>query len=308
MNGPTTARPAPVMTASGLIVRIGMNPADLVAQRFGPDGATAVTVWRAHPGAAVLSVASFGEVVVTTTSDRRMVAYDSRGVRQWEKSFDDLAPTAPVRAGPDQMILVDLAGAVRSIMITTGDMVWERDFRVDVNRGPAVGEDVVVILDRGGTATALELSSGADRWTADLEGSDAIVLGNTVVTLQDQTVIGLDAADGQRRWRRPVLGTYTAMASVGDAFAVTTKQETLIVGASGEIRARRAAGFGLTRTANRLVIWGQTSAEIVDASGAAVGRWEIPALTNVTDARPGLAHPGGVLLFDSEWPFQRWSP
>lgn len=308
MNGSSATTPSPVRTASGLIVRPGSSPADLIAFRIDPDGPVAVPVWRGHPGGAILSLSGFGDVVVVTTSDRRMVAYDSRGVRRWRKSFDDLAPTAPVRSASDQIVAVDLAGTVRSMMIDTGRVVWERNLRVDVNRGPAVGEDAVVIMDRGGTTRALELGTGADRWTVDVEAKDAVISGDTVIALQDQTVIGLSAVDGQRRWAKPILGTYTQMIAVGDAVAVATKQQTLIVGRSGRVRARRIEGFGLTSTAGRLIIWGQSSAQLVDASGADLGQWEIPALTNVTDARPALAHPSGLLLFDSLWPFRRWSP
>ena len=96
MVGSPSAVAAPVRTESGLVIRATLGPGDLVATT--PKTLTEWTsIWRAHPGGTVLSLSAFGNVIIATTSNRQMVAYSDVGVRLWQLSLDDLAPTPPVR-------------------------------------------------------------------------------------------------------------------------------------------------------------------------------------------------------------------
>jgi outer membrane protein assembly factor BamB len=282
-------------------------PTDLLAFTPVRNPASWRLAWRAHPGGSILTLAGFGDVLVVTTSERRIVGYTATGIRLWQLSLEDLAPTPVVRASDRELVFVDLSGVVRKLEIRTGRVIWRRDLRTDVNVAPAVGSGVAVIMDRGGTTTGVDLGSGSTRWEADLLGVAAAVVGETAVVLQDQTAVGLAINGGRRRWRRPFAGTYTAVGSVGDATVLATKSETVVVGPRGDVRARLEAGYGLTGTNDGLVIWGQRTALLVDATGTVRSQWGIPPLTNITDARPGVALPDGVLLFGAGWPFSAWS-
>lgn len=82
MHG-TPGNTPPVVTNSGVLVRTTVAGQDLVGFGTGAERDVALR-WRAHPGGMVLEVAGFGDVLVATTSTRRVVAYDDRGVRLWE--------------------------------------------------------------------------------------------------------------------------------------------------------------------------------------------------------------------------------
>ena len=80
----------PVRTQSGLVVRPLMTPTDLVGtRRLGPNWAS---VWRAHPGGTLVTLASFGNVIVVTTSERRLVAYTDTGARLWSRELGEVGP------------------------------------------------------------------------------------------------------------------------------------------------------------------------------------------------------------------------
>ena len=165
-QGPMVGSPStvtPVQTESGLVVRATVGRGDLVATT--PKTPTEWTsIWRAHPGGTVLSLSAFGNVIIATTSNRQMVAYSDVGVRLWQLSLDDLAPTSPVRISDRDAVLVDLAGAIRRFDLSTGTVLWQHDIGSDANVTPAVGAGLVVIMDRAGRTTALEESTGQDRW------------------------------------------------------------------------------------------------------------------------------------------------
>ena len=114
MVGSPSAVTPPVRTESGLVIRATLGRGDLVATT--PKTLTEWTsIWRAHPGGTVLSLSAFGNVIIATTSNRQMVAYSDVGVRLWQLSLDDLAPTPPVRISVDEAVLVDLGGEMRGI-------------------------------------------------------------------------------------------------------------------------------------------------------------------------------------------------
>ncbi|HTF41388.1 MAG TPA: PQQ-binding-like beta-propeller repeat protein, partial [Propionibacteriaceae bacterium] len=169
MVGSPSPAITPVRTESGLIIRPTIGSADLVATT--PKTLTEWTsIWRAHPGGTVLSLSAFGNVIIATTSNRQMVAYSDVGVRLWQLALDDLAPTSPVRTSEHEAVLVDLGGEVRKFDLVTGVVLWQRGVGSDVNVSPAVGAGVVVVMDRGGTTTAFEVSTGRPRWSLEMQG------------------------------------------------------------------------------------------------------------------------------------------
>lgn len=64
-------------------------------------GATTTRDWigstRMHPGGQIHTVAAFGDVVVASTTQRRLVTYSASGLRLWLLNLADLVRDQPVR-------------------------------------------------------------------------------------------------------------------------------------------------------------------------------------------------------------------
>jgi outer membrane protein assembly factor BamB len=305
-EGPMLGSPSavtPVRTESGLVIRATAGQGDLVATT--PKTPTAWTsIWRAHPGGTVMTLSAFGNVIITTTSNREMVAYSDVGVRLWQLPLDDLAPTAPARINDHDAVLVDLSGEIRRFDLATGTVLWQRKIASDVNVAPVVGSGVVVIMDRGGTTTAFDESTGERRWSRELQGSAASMIGETVVVIQDQTAHAFATDSGRHRWVRPIYGTLTDMESFADQVVVATKSESAILSGSGAIVKRLGPVLKLTPSQDHLVAWGPTEASVLSKDGTVLARWELPALTLSEQERPALAIEQGALLFSNDWTFQ----
>jgi PQQ-like domain len=305
MVGSPSPAVTPVRTESGLVIRPTIGSADLVATT--PKTLTEWTsIWRAHPGGAVLSLSAFGNVIIATTSKRQMVAYSDVGVRLWQLTLDDLAPTWPVRISESHAALVDLGGEMRKFDLGTGAVLWQQNVGSDVNIPPAAGAGVVVVMDRGGTTTAFEEATGKRRWSLEMQGNAAAVIGETVVVIQDQTAHALSTVSGRHRWVRPMVGTLTDMVSFTGQFVVATKSQSIMVNGDGAVTQRLGSVLTLTPTQDHLVAWGPTEALVIARDGKIITRWKLPALTLALQDRPALATSQSVLLFSTDWTFQVW--
>jgi outer membrane protein assembly factor BamB len=305
MMGSSSPAVTPVRTESGLIIRPTTGSADLVATT--PKTLTEWTsIWRAHPGGTVLSLSAFGNVIIVTTSNRQVVAYSDVGVRLWQLALDDLAPTSPVRISEHEAVLVDLGGEVRKFDLVTGVVLWQRGVGSDVNVSPAVGAGVVVVMDRRGTTTAFEVSSGKPRWSLEMHGNAAVIIGETVVVIQDQTAHALSTVTGVHRWVRPIFGTLTDMVNFASQFVVATKSQSVILSGDGAVTQRLGPVLTLTATQDHLVAWGPNEALVIARDGKIIPRWSLPALTLALQDRPALATSQSVLLFSNDWTFQVW--
>jgi outer membrane protein assembly factor BamB len=305
-QGPMVGSPSavtPVRTESGLVIRATTGLGDLVATT--PKTLTEWTsIWRTHPGGTVLSLSAFGDVIIATTSNRQLVAYSDVGVRLWQLSFDDLAPTPPVRISDRDAVLVDLGGEIRRFDLSTGTVLWQHDVGSDVNVSPAAGAGLVVITDRGGTTTAFEQGNGQQRWDQEMQGSAVTVIGDSVIAIQDQTAHALWTTTGIHRWVRPIFGTLTDLASFAGQVAIATKSESVILSGGGVISQRLGSVLTLTSTQDHLVAWGPTEAQVIARDGVIISRWDLPALTLSQQDRPAVATSQGVLLFGNDWTFQ----
>jgi outer membrane protein assembly factor BamB len=305
-QGPMVGSPSalpPARTESGLVIQATTGPGDLVATT--PKTPTEWTsIWRAHPGGAVMSLSAFGNVIIATTSNRQMVAYSDVGVRLWQLSLDDLAPTTPVRISDSDAVLADLGGEIRRFDLSTGTVLWQHNVGSDVNVSPAVGAGLVVIMDRGGTTTALEESTGQDRWHLQMQGAAATVIGDSVIVIQDQTTHALWTTTGRHRWVRPMFGTLTDMASFAGQIVVATKSQSVILSGVGVVTQRLGPVLTVTPTQDHLVVWGQTEARVIARDEAIISRWDLPALTLSQQDRLAVPMPQGVLLFSNDWTFQ----
>jgi outer membrane protein assembly factor BamB len=305
-QGPMVGSPSavtPVRTESGLVIRATIGLGDLVATT--PKTLTEWTsIWRTHPGGTVLSLSGFGNVIIATTSNRQLVAYSDVGVRLWQLSLDDLAPTSPVRISDSDAVVVDLGGEVRRFDLSTGTVLWQHDVGSDVNVSPATGAGLVVIMDRGGTITAFEQGTGRQRWDQEMQGSAATVIGDSVIAIQDQTAHALWTTTGIHRWVRPIFGTLTDLTSFAGQVAVATKSESVMLSGGGVVTQRLGPVLTLTSTQDHLVAWGPTEARVITRDGMIISRWDLPALTLSQQDRPVVATSQGALLFGNDWTFQ----
>lgn len=296
----------PVRTESGLVVRAADSVNDLVA--LTPKTPTAwVSAWRSHVPGTILTLRAFGNVILVTTSERRVVAYSDLGIRLWERPLDELAPTPPIRVSDREVVVVDLAGVAQRLEIDTGRQVWRHRLGVDVNVVPAAGAGIVVVMDRGGTVTALDEDTGDRRWTTELLGRAAGFVGDTLVVLQDQTAHGLDPATGDRRWLRPYVGGPTELQPFGDRLALVTEAATVLLDDNGRVTARLPGYLRVTMAGDRMVGWGVRDAEVVDRAGTVAHRFRLPDLTLAVQDRFVLGTPQGVLLFNIDWTFTAWT-
>jgi outer membrane protein assembly factor BamB len=300
----------PVVTSSGLVVRALASSNDLVA--FTPKTQQAwVSIWRAHPGGSLITISVLGNVVVATTSNRQTVAYDATGARLWTLQLDELATAGPVRVDEDRMALVDIGGTARVLVIATGAVVWQHSVGADVAVAPVAAGNAVVIMDQGGSTTALEADSGEQRWQVDVEGKAAAASGDVVVVIEDQTAEALSLADGRHRWLRPYDDTFLTMTDFDGRTVVSAKGSTQIIESGGRTvsihQAFQQAFSKLTVADHYLIGWGTAEAVVLDTQLRTVARWPIPVVPLTGSPRGPVAYRHGVLLFNDSWQFEEWS-
>jgi outer membrane protein assembly factor BamB len=297
---------APVRTTSGVVVRALDAQRDLVGTRPA-DASSWRSIWRAHPGGDVLTLAVLGDVVVVTTSQRAVVAYSDQGVPLWRVVLDELVPAAAVPLTEQSLVLVGLDGVVRTFDVADGSPGWTAALDADVTLAPAVGAGLVVVADRGGTTTALDAATGAERWSVPLIGTAVVVAEPGVVVLQDQSVHALDPANGRHRWLRPFRGSFQALVPAGDGVLVATSSGSVQLDRAGQVAARLDGFLAVTVTEDHLVGWGSAEASLLDSGGAVLARWPLPADATLFGERPAVALPDGVLLATGTWTLHGWS-
>lgn len=308
MYGTAQTVVTPVLTASGLVVRALHPPDDLVATT--PKTGDAWTpVWSVHPGGTILSLASFGSVVLVTTSERRLVAYSDAGLRLWETALPEIGPTAPVRVSAADAVLVDLSGRVLRIGLADGTVRWERSVSSDVNREPAVGAGLVFVADRAGTVTALDADTGASRWDRPFAATAVAVAGDRVLVVEDQNLTALDPGTGTTRFLTHFDGRLTALTGFAGRPLLSSKEETLLLEADGRVGTRLPGYLSVDATETHLVGWTADRLDVLAADGHQVATWPTRSTSLVSSERPGLATPQGVYLFGytQGWTFDAWT-
>ena len=308
MNGVAETAVRPVLAASGLVVRAMGSPHDLVATTpKTPDAWT--PAWRAHPGGTVLGLAAFGDVVLATTSERRLVAYSDAGARLWAMDLPEIAGTVPVAVSGSDAVLVDLSGRVVRFAVADGAVRWEREVGSDVNRVPAVGAGLVVVTDRGGTVTALDADTGVRRWDRSMASTGVAVVGGQVLVVVDQNLTALEPGAGRSVWTTHFDGRLTALTGFGAHAVVASKEATVLVDGRGATVVRLPGYLGVDVTSAHLAGWGADRLDVVGTDGRVVASWPTSATSLVSSERPGLPAPQGVYLFgySKGWTFESWT-
>ncbi len=297
-----TLADSPRRTASGLVVAANQSGDDVVALR--PDAGALVREWIAHPGGEVITLQTVGDVVIVTTSQRRVLAYSDTGRRLWELDAPELI-LAPPTAGLDgTVVLVGLDGTLLTVDVATGDVVWKRSLNADVNVSAAVDGERIVAVDRAGAVTAFGRESGDTVWRVDTGQTPARLIagaGTAVVVGDDGFIRAFDADTGEGVWELRYTGNVRAAVVIGERAIVATDESTRAVDlASGTVVWSRGGSQDVVTDGVRAVVFGDSTAHLVDASGDTEKEWTVPSLSLAIYRYAVAGHDGFWVFLSNE--------
>lgn len=145
--------------------------------------------------------------------------------------------------------------ATVSATSTSGQTLWSADLTPDTDNsddasggGLAIAGNTLFVTSGFGTLTALDVSSGAVKWTQSLNapasGAPAVRDGLVYVTTKDNMAWAVKAADGKVEWQQT--GTPSQDGILGVSSPAVTNRVAVLPFASGEVVA--ALRKGGTRT------------------------------------------------------------
>lgn len=131
------------------------------------------------------------------------LGYDSRGGTElWRRSLDAPIAGTPVLAC-DGVVVATITGTV-ALSADDGGILWEQSLG---GSGPPVADDETIYLP-GGVTSALDVASGAKRWTTEFDDVSVrtccLADGTLVVAGKTEAggmLVGLDPGTGEKRWR-----------------------------------------------------------------------------------------------------------
>jgi outer membrane protein assembly factor BamB len=215
MSKTTTLAPVGTSLLSPLYVsRPGVLPDGTVvaALRTGNDvvainpaattGTLDHTTWRAHPGGALLTCVTIGQITVATTSERRIVAYGPTGVVLWIASSPDSVDQPAIAFG-GQLVVTSVDGTVMALNPSTGHETWRAKTPSELALQPVASGDTMVVIDENGTTVAFG-SDGHERWRSTEFPASVFAISAGVVIVNERgapTLRGYDVASGNKLWR-----------------------------------------------------------------------------------------------------------
>jgi outer membrane protein assembly factor BamB/subtilisin family serine protease len=211
--------------------RTGLSLEGLAGETLRPD-------WTAEAGGEVLfsaPVIGAGRVFVNT-DDGRLVAFDlDDGTRRWEFTGSVGMRGAPAVAGGLVYTGGGVDGGIHAVDAATGAPVWSvpTPGRRTIYTAPVVVDGIVYAntgftTDQSDTVYALDAQTGAELWSVDI-GPRAFfgvaVAGGIVAAASAgaRTLVGLDAATGERRWSlEREVDEFVAAPSIADGTVYVT--------------------------------------------------------------------------------------
>ena len=320
-------RPADVLTYRGDAARSGMMPGP------GPS-ADPVVRWTFEPGAPIVSqVAVAAGVVYLVTGVGTLHALDlTSGTELWHAESG-----APSRAGPSiagDLVFVANVDGIVAFDVRGGNQVWSTTATGALHGTPAIVGELIVTASAEGVVSGVVARSGTIAWQEVLDSPTAAsvaadaAIGLAIVGTLDGTVVAVETADGQERWRYRTgdaarIGTptvvdgrvYAATLDGGDvgsrhihALDAATGQPLWILDSPGDKLA-----FAPAVADGRAIISGEDgSVTAVDpATGDLFWRYDAPGVIEtvaaVSDGIVYVASNGGVALgLDAETGTERW--
>lgn len=197
---------APVIAANGVIAFPQADARDLSGLlTLGPGRLW--SHWWVRPGGDVVTVTSIGSLVLVTTSERTLVAYEAGGDFRWSAELDDVAVVAPVAVGGTKVAVGTVSGEVAVFDTATGNRLWRDQLDHGVHGALASDGSVLVAADTGPTLTAWDGDSGRQRWQVEAGSvfTTGLLVGpGEVVLATNGALTAYDLASGNRRWEEPV--------------------------------------------------------------------------------------------------------
>ncbi len=130
------------------------------------------------------------------------------------------------------LYMVSKSGTVLAVDATTGKTIWSREVTGYVTRASPAVVDGVVYVGAGFSFTALDASTGEERWSLPVQyighTSPTISSGLVVVSSQERWIYGIDAEGGTVHWRLPTEGIVFGAVAMTDDAAVYATDEGII--------------------------------------------------------------------------------
>lgn len=120
-----------------------------------------------------------GHVFACFDDETRAIAVDSRKAR-WSLAGQ------PVALAKDVLIVLPDSDTLAGVAVKTGKVLWSRDFQSDLGTRPAVDDGKAYVRDEEGVLHAIDLGTGAVRWTFDWPGAGRgrdVALGGSALLL-----------------------------------------------------------------------------------------------------------------------------
>lgn len=312
VNGQFAA--VPVATPDGRLVTANERGDDVQVWRL--DGASAVLDWLGHPGGAIITVGSVGDLVVATTAQRRVVAYDTIGRRLWSWAADELVLAAPrplviSPSEPPAVLVAARSGTITALDAVTGEPRWSTSIAADTRAPLAIADGLVLVADERERLTALDASTGAVLWQQEVGLVDEVVAAAgesaVVVMLDTAQVVGLELADGDERWRVSMPGLARGLAVSDAAVIALTDERALAVRLiDGLERWRAAGGSALVGEGEAVAIVRGDTVQLRSAADGAVLAERPVEISSVSASQAALAVGDAIVLFDTDGLLQRW--
>lgn len=237
--------------------------------------------WWARPSGQILSLVSFGNLVVATTSERELVAYDPMGRWQWSVRLDDVALGAPVRVGTD-LVVATLGGTVGRYRGSDGAPVWTTALERGVALAPAADTETVGVVDTDESVTALDARTGAELWTREfgVVPESVAVRDGVVIASNYSRISAWQARTGERRWENLDLAWAEDLVAGAEVVAAPEEGSVRFYSvATGERTGEVTGGIDVAHVADTWFVLTAEELRAVDRTGATLTAWplQLPA-------------------------------
>jgi len=123
-----------------------------------------------------------GSVLVVAGLDGTVTGLGAAtGDERWKQKLDATV-RGPLGGSDDRVVVGSMEGTVFVLSSADGQVVHELGARGPVQRSPAIADGIAYVAADSGVVTAFDLATGAERWTLDLAGDDAVPLSDPEVS------------------------------------------------------------------------------------------------------------------------------